>query len=366
MKIHQIGSQKLSSEFPYLILEAGVNHEGHLERAFEMVDAASALGVPMIKFQSYKAASLASKKSPAYWDRKEETTESQFALFQKYDRLGVEDYIELAKHCERRGIEFCTTAFDSHFVEGLAPHLKFFKIASADLTNLPLLRQIGAMRKPVLLSTGASELEEIHRAVAILEDAGTQEIGLLHCVLEYPTQPKHANLLSIKVLQREFPQYTIGWSDHVKVAYGGASVIAAWGMGATIIEKHFTLDKSLPGNDHYHAMDVADVRSLLNQLRYMSQLWGEEEKRCLPCEEEARLQARRSLVASREIPAGAVITADMLIPKRPGTGISPERLDDIVGRTTTRFVPVDEPLTWEHIANKADKAMVQREGCLVS
>ena len=366
MKIRRIGSQELKPSFPYLILEAGVNHEGHLERAFEMVDAASSLGVPMIKFQSYKADSLASRQSPAYWDRKEEATASQYALFQKYDRLGVDDYIQLAQHCERKNVEFCTTAFDQHFVDGLAPYLKVFKVASADLTNLPLLRQIGSMRKPVLLSTGASELEEIHRAVAVLESAGAREIGLLHCVLEYPTRPDHANLLSIKVLQREFPHYTIGWSDHVKVAHGCASVVAAWGLGASVIEKHFTLDKSLPGNDHYHAMDVADVKALMEQLHYMSQLWGEEEKQCLPCELEARLQARRSLVASREIPAGTVITEEMLIPKRPGTGISPERLDDIVGRVTRRKIPFDETLAWEDIESPKVASRAEKEGCLVS
>ena len=367
MKIDRIGSTQLGPSFPYLILEAGVNHEGNLDRALEMVDAAAKVGAPMIKFQSYKADSLASRQSPAYWDQTEESSDSQHALFRKFDGLSVGDYVTLAKRCRERGIEFCTTAFDAAFVDGLAPYLNVFKVASADLTNVPLLRQIGSKGKPVIVSTGASEMSEIRNAVSILEEAGATGIGLLHCVLEYPTQPKNANLLSIKVLQREFPDYTIGWSDHVKVTHGGASVIAAWGLGASIVEKHFTLDKSIPGNDHYHALDVSDAASLIEQLRYMSDLLGSETKTCLACESEARLQARRSLVAAREIECGTFITADMLVPKRPGNGISPERLDDIVGQVALRDIAVDEMIRcdmFEH-ANHAHSLEVVGKGKLV-
>ena len=368
MKISRIGNTTLGANFPYLILEAGVNHEGSLERAFEMVDAAAELGAPMIKFQSYKAESLASRQSPAYWDRSEEKTDSQYALFQKFDKLNVCDYVALAQRCQSQGIEFCSTAFDAEFVDALAPYMSLFKVASADLTNVPLLRQIAEKGKPVVLSTGASELSEIHDAVSILEGGGVEEVALLHCVLEYPTRPENANLLSIKVLQREFPNHTIGWSDHVKVAHGGASVIAAWGLGAEIIEKHFTLDKSLPGNDHYHALDVADVASLMAQLKYMSQLWGTEEKKSLPCESEARVQARRSLVAQHAIEKGTFLTEKMFVPKRPGTGISPDSIDQIVGQVATQQIECDAQLEWEMIApaEEIENALEHRVDCLVA
>ena len=350
MKITQIGETQIDGRFPYLILEAGVNHGGDFQRALEMVDAAADLGVPMIKFQSYKAESLASRHSPAYWDRTEEKTSSQYDLFRKYDGFCGADYIALAERCVERGIEFCSTAFDAFFVDALAPYMKVFKVASADLTNIPLLRQIATKGKPVILSTGASELCEIQQAVGVLESGGVSEIALLHCVLEYPTKPENANLLSIPALKETFPDYTIGWSDHVKTAYAGASVIAAWSLGAELVEKHFTLDKSQPGNDHYHALDPIDVAELRAQLDYYSKLMGCPEKRCLPCENEARLQARRSLVAGETIPVGEVIRADMLVPKRPGTGIAPDCLDELVGQVTTRRIEKDEVLDWEMVA----------------
>lgn len=347
MKIKQIGETRIDGRFPYLILEAGVNHGGDLQRALEMVDVAADLGVPMIKFQSYKAETLASRHSPAYWDRTEEKTSSQYDLFRKYDRFCGADYIALAERCVERGIEFCSTAFDAFFVDALAPYMKVFKVASADLTNIPLLRQIATKEKPVLLSTGASELFEIQQAVSVLESGGVSEIALFHCVLEYPTQPENANLLSIPALKEVFPDYTVGWSDHVKTAYSGSSVVAAWSLGAEIIEKHFTLDKSQPGNDHYHALDPSDVAALQEHLVYFSKLLGLPEKRCLPCENEARLQARRSLVAGEVILAGEVLRAEMLIPKRPGTGIAPDCLDELVGQVTTRRIEKDEVLEWD-------------------
>ena len=191
MKISQIGGIEIARSKPFLILEAGVNHEGSLDTAFEMVDAAAEAGADAIKFQSYKAETLASKNSPAYWDRTKEPTASQYELFKKHDSFGDEEYIKLAQRCKKRGILFCSTPFDSHFVDFLEPLMDFYKIASADITNIPMLRQIAAKKKTVLLSTGASFLEEIEEVVKLIRSEGVEKIALMHCVLEYPAPSEH-------------------------------------------------------------------------------------------------------------------------------------------------------------------------------
>jgi len=324
-----------------------VNHEGSLSKAFEMIDAAAASGAPMIKFQSYKASRLAQKKSPAYWDTREESCRSQYELFRRYDRLEIEDYEAMAARCKQKGILFCTTAFDSDFLEALAPYMPVLKVASADITNLPLLRQVGRQRRPVVLSTGASTVSEIDRAVKTLEDAGAPQVVIMHCILEYPTQPQNANLNSIPYLASVFPDHSLGWSDHLPFAFGGQSLITAWQLGADILEKHFTLDKSKPGNDHYHAMDPQDVALFYRQCSYAEQLLGDHRKQVFSWERESEKQARRSLVATRDLKAGDVLDESMLIPKRPGNGISPVHYDQVLGRTLQRDIPSDHALSWD-------------------
>ncbi len=347
MKIGAIGGVALRRDRPFLIAEAGVNHEGSLPRAIEMVDAAAEAGADMIKFQSYKAARLASRHSPAYWDRSQEPAGSQFELFQRYDALDVEDYRKLKERCDARGILFCTTPFDLHFVDALDPLLCCFKIASADITNLPLLRGVGSKGKPVLLSTGASTLGEVEAAVRVLTGAGAPAVGLLHCVLQYPTEFGNAHLRAIGQLAAVFRDHTIGWSDHVLPEDGCLSLLLAWLEGADVLEKHFTLDKTLPGNDHYHAMDPDDVVAFRRRCERAEALLGRAEKTVLPCETAARRHARRSLVAACAIPRGTRITQDMLSAKRPGHGVSPEHHDLIVGRIAEVDIAEDQLLTWD-------------------
>ena len=347
MKIGAIGGVALHRDRPFLIVEAGVNHEGELSRAIEMVDAAAEAGADMIKFQSYKAASLASRHSPAYWDRSQEPATSQFELFQRYDALDVEDYRKLRERCDARGILFCSTPFDLRFVDALDELLACHKVASADITNLPLLRRIGEKGKPVLLSTGAATLGEAEAAVRELEGAGAPAVGLLHCVLQYPTEPVNAHLRAIGHLAATFPDCTIGWSDHVPPEDGCLSLLLAWLEGAQVLEKHFTLDKTLPGNDHYHAMDPDDVVAFRTRCELAFALRGRAEKTVLPCEEAARSHARRSLVTARAIPRGTRITPEMLIAKRPGHGVSPEHYDLVVGRVAGVDLAEDEVLTWD-------------------
>jgi N-acetylneuraminate synthase len=347
MKIGTIGGVALQPDRPFLIAEAGVNHEGSLARAIELVDAAAEAGADMIKFQSYKAETLASRHSPAYWDQTKEPAESQFALFQRYDGFDVADYRKLHERCKEKGILFCTTPFDLRFVDALDELLCCHKIASADITNVPLLRRVAGKGKPVLLSTGASTLGEAEAAVRILEDHGAPAVVLLHCVLQYPTEFANANLRAIRHLAAVFPDRTIGWSDHVPPEDGCLSLLLAWLEGAKILEKHFTLDKTLPGNDHYHAMDPDDIRSFRHRCTLTHSLLGRAEKAVYPCEEAARTHARRSLVAVRAIPRGTTITEEMLIAKRPGHGISPEHTDLLVGRIVGADVAEDQVLTWD-------------------
>ncbi|MBA2706714.1 MAG: N-acetylneuraminate synthase family protein, partial [Gemmatimonadaceae bacterium] len=198
---------------PYVIAEIGVNHEGSLDLAKRLIELAKEGGADAAKFQTYKAESLASRHSPAYWDLSKEPTTSQFRLFQKYDGFGPEDYRELARHCGEIGIDFVSTPFDRDAVELLAPLMPFFKIASADLTNTPLLRQVAGHGKPVVLSTGASTRAEIGEAVGTLRHAGCRELSLLRCVLNYPTADENANLGMIGALERDYPELVIGYSD---------------------------------------------------------------------------------------------------------------------------------------------------------
>ena len=349
MRIESIGGIEINRSKPFLILEAGVNHEGSINTAFEMIDAAAGAGADMIKFQSYKAETLASRNSPAYWDQNEEPTDSQFSLFKKHDSFGDKEYSRLAERCNEKGIQFCSTPFDSHFVDFLNEYMSIYKVASADITNFPLLRQIASKGKPILLSTGASYLSEVEEAIRECSNAGATHIGLLHCLLEYPSLPEHANLATIAYLQSVFPDMTIGWSDHVPPAHGCMSLMVSWMQGADILEKHYTLDKTLPGNDHYHAMDPDDVREFIQAQQYAWKTIGSFGKTVLPCEEIPRKFARRSLVATQDIPAGTVIESSMLTSKRPGTGISPKHFDLLVGRKIVNDLAEDEILQWTHL-----------------
>ncbi|MFH1843261.1 MAG: N-acetylneuraminate synthase family protein [bacterium] len=350
----RIGETPLGRERPFLIVEAGVNHEGDLARAFEMIDAAADAGADMIKFQSYKAGSLASKFSPAYWDRNAEPAASQFELFRRFDGLDGADYIKLARRCEAQGIMFASTPFDARFVDLLEPLMPVYKVASADLTNRPLLEQVARKRKPVLLSLGASYLGEVEEAIRWLEQGGAPSLALLHCTLEYPTPFDHANLNTIPYLKQVFPDLTVGWSDHVPPDRGCHSLLTAWMLGADILEKHFTLDKSLPGNDHYHAMDPDDVREFLLLQWRVAAMHGVAAKTVSPFEMDARKYARRSLVVARDLPAGALLQRDDLAVKRPGTGIAPRHLELVVGTRLRRPLRRDEVLDWTALLDRSE------------
>lgn len=352
MREIKLASRRVSDDSaPYVIAEIGVNHEGSLDLAMRLIALAKVGGADAAKFQTYKAEMLASRDSPAYWDLKKEPTTSQFRLFQKYDSFGPEEYRALAQRCKQLGIDFVSTPFDEGAVVLLDPLVPFFKIASADLTNTPLLRQVAAHGKPVVLSTGASTMAEVREAVQTLRDAGCTELSLLHCVLNYPTADENANLGMIGVLRGEYPDLVIGYSDHTVPDAEMTSLTAAYLLGARVIEKHFTHDKSLPGNDHYHAMDVDDLtRFMANVGRLKSMIGTASVKSPLETEELSRLNARRSIVLNADVPTGTELTEAMLTYKRPGTGVSPLHWDEIIGRKTARHLERDHVLQWDDLA----------------
>ena len=255
---------------PYVIAEIGVNHECSIVRAKKLIKLAKKGGADAVKFQTYKANTLASKYSPVYWDTKKERTNSQFKLFKKYDRFNYEDYELLFKFCKKIKIDFLSTPFDIDAVKNLKKLVSFFKIASADINNLPLLRSVGKTRKPVLISTGASTITEIKEAVSILKKNGTKSISIMHCILNYPTKNINANLGMIKSLKKIFKKQVIGYSDHTVPDNHMSSLIFAYTLGAEIFEKHFTDNKRLKGNDHYHSMDYKDLKIFILKPKKLS------------------------------------------------------------------------------------------------
>lgn len=334
---------------PYVIAEIGVNHGGEFGLAMKLIDLAKQGGADAAKFQSYKAARIASKHSPAYWDVAKESTRSQYELFKKYDKFGAAEYEALARHCDEVGIDFLSTPFDADAVDFLEPMVPFYKIASADITNVPLLRQVAGKGKPVVLSTGASTLGEIDMAVATLTEAGCADLVLMQCILNYPCPNENAHLNMIDGLKRAYPQRLIGYSDHTLPDERMLILSAAWLKGAVVLEKHFTHDKTLPGNDHYHAMDVHDLKRFQENVALLSAVLGDSHKHPLPDEAPAREHARRSIVVERHIKSGQVITAGDITYKRPGHGVSPLFWDQVVGRVTTRELEEDHVLLWKDI-----------------
>lgn len=324
-----------------LIAEIGVNYYDiaekekirPIEAAKLMIDKAKESGVHAVKFQSYKADKLACKHSPAYWDISEEPETTQYALFKKFDAFGENEYRELASYCKESNIEFLSTAFDVQAVDYLNDIVNIFKISSSDLNNLPFIEYQAKKKKPIILSVGASNKNEIDRAVAVIRKYNDKPLVLMHCVLEYPTPYEHANLNKIITLSKQYPDLIIGYSDHTRPDENYEVLQTAYNLGAQIIEKHFTLDKKLKGNDHYHAMDEIDAKKIIEKISFIDKARGTYELKCLDSEMVARKNARRSLVSAADIKAGDIITPSMLTYKRPGTGITVDNYEAIVGKT---------------------------------
>lgn len=332
---------------PYIIAEAGVNHEGSMKLAKRLVKEAKEGGADAIKFQSYKAETLASKNSPAYWDTTKEPTQSQYELFKKHDSFWKEEMQELKNYCDEIDIEFLSTPFDVESASFLNEMMDVFKISSSDITNKPFIEYMCSFGKPILLSTGASNLEEVKEAVGWI-NAFNLPLSLMHCVLNYPTPDENANLGMIAGLKKEFPDNIIGYSDHTLPKEMKVCEMATI-LGAVIIEKHFTHDKSLPGNDHYHAMDKEDLNKFKASLETTFKILGSFKIESLADEEKSRLNARRSLVAAKDIQKGKIIDKSDLTFKRPAHGISPKYIDEVVGKAAKVDIMEDDIIRQELI-----------------
>lgn len=330
---------------PYIIAEAGVNHEGSMELAKRLCDEAKEGGADAIKFQTYKADTIASKDSPAYWDTTKEPTLSQHELFTKHDKFWKAEMQELKNYCDEIGIEFLSTPFDIESATFLNEMMDVFKISSSDITNKPFIEFMCNFGKPIILSTGASSLSEIAEAVSWIEAKGNT-LALLHCVLNYPTPDKNANLGMIMDLKTRFPDKIIGYSDHTLPNDMKVCEIATL-LGSIIIEKHFTHDKKLPGNDHYHAMDKEDLKLFRTNLERTFEILGSFKIEALEDEASARANARRSLVALKDIPKGKMIEKEDLTFKRPAHGVSPKFIDEIVGKTALVDIKDDDVIKWD-------------------
>ena len=342
----------------YIIAEIGVNHFDiarkenipPIDAAKLMIKNAKESGAHAVKFQTYKTGKIVSKNSPAYWDTTKETSKTQYDLFLKFDHFNKKDYVELSKYSKDIGVDFMSTPFDLDAVDFLNEIQDVFKVASADITNYPLLKKISKIGKPMIISTGASTIREIHKSLEIIREINPNvEVILLHCVLSYPTKNEDANLKRISFLQKEFSNIQIGYSDHTLPSSGMAIVTAAYALGAKIIEKHFTLDKSLQGNDHYHAMDCNDLKQFRDNIEILNLGFSKFNKNYLPCEETSRKQARRSLVLNKDLKKRDKIRESDIICKRPGTGIETKKLYDIIGKVINKDLQEDHILTWEDI-----------------
>lgn len=325
-----------------IIAEAGVNHNGDLELAKQLIDVAAGAGADLVKFQTFNANRLATRgaKKADYQVQTTDSKESQHEMLRRLE-LTAKMHEELIAHCAARKIGFFSTGFDIESVDLLVSlGQDHFKIPSGEITNLPYLRHIGRLGKAIILSTGMATLGEIEAAIDVLEQAGTPRanITVLHCTTEYPTPMAEVNLRAMQSIHAAF-DVAVGYSDHTS---GIEVAIAAVALGASIIEKHFTLDRNLPGPDHKASLEPEELKALVAAIRNIEVALGDGIKRLTPSEARNKLVARKSLVASQAISAGEIFTAENLIAKRPGTGISPMRWDEVIGKTSHRNFAIDE------------------------
>lgn len=332
----KIGKECIDLQFDhFFIAEIGVNHGGSVEEAKRLILSAKRAGADAVKFQSYKAEKLVHSSARSYWDTNLEKSTSQLELFKKYDRLDASDYIELSKFSRDHGIYFSSTPFDLEAVDYLEKIVDFYKIASADITNFPLIEKIASKRKTVILSTGASNIREIEQAVNLINEKsnGESQIVILHCILNYPTQDENCALNMIMGIHRKFQGYLIGLSDHSMPSDKISAISIAYAMGARIFEKHFTLNRNLKGNDHYHSYDeILLSRELVTLRNIQLKLGKHTDKMPLESEFPAIQNARRSIYVSRDLKFGEIINESDLICKRPGYGISPINYRSILNR----------------------------------
>ena len=329
----------------YIIAEAGVNHNGNLELALQLVDAASAAGADAVKFQTFKADALVTKTTSKaeYQTTNTGKSESQHSMLSKLE-LSAADHDILIEHCQKKNITFLSTGFDSDSLKLLQSlDLPSYKIPSGEITNLPLLRQLASFGKPLIVSTGMATLDEIGETLNALQIAGVQrkDITLLHCTTQYPTPMENVNLRAMLSMGEQFNGVEIGYSDHT---LGIEVPIAAVALGATVIEKHFTLDRTMPGPDHAASLEPAELKAMVTAIHNIQQALGDGHKQPSAAELATRKVARKTIVAAQTIQVGETLTENNLTVKRAEGGISPMLWDSVVGTTATQSYTEDQPI----------------------
>ncbi|MBU5310755.1 N-acetylneuraminate synthase [Tissierella carlieri] len=324
----------------FIIAEAGVNHNGSIDLAKKLIDKASEAGADAVKFQSFKAEKLVTKNAQKaqYQEVTTGNEENQFEMIKRLE-LDYEKHEELINYCKSRGIMFLSSPFDLESIDLLNNlGLEIFKIPSGEITNLPYLRKIGSLNKKVILSTGMSILGDIEKALKILKTSGTTDITVLHCNTEYPTPVGDVNLNAMNTIKEAF-KVEVGYSDHT---LGIEVPIAAVALGATAIEKHFTLDKTMEGPDHRASLEPNELREMVRCIRNIEMALGDGLKKLTESEAKNINIVRKSIVAGRNIKKGEVFTIENLEIKRPGNGISPMRWDEVIGKLAIRDYEEDE------------------------
>ena len=323
----------------YIIAEAGVNHNGDINLAYKLIDAAKFANADCVKFQTWITENDIIKNcEKAEYQKQTNDKETQFDLIKKLE-LSFDDFKKLKKYCDRIGITFVSTPFDLDSLNFLNTlDLPFWKISSSEVQNYPLLKAIGKTKKNVIMSTGMCNENDIHSAIEVLKTFGTKKIKLLHCNTEYPTPYNDVNLKTIQTLKDKF-HVEVGYSDHT---LGIEIPIAAVAMGAQIIEKHFTLDKNMEGPDHKASLEPNELKQMVQSIRNIEKAIGDGHKRITPSEKRNLITARKSIVAKTNIKKGETFTEENLTTKRPGNGISPMRWDEIIGTVAVKDFKEDE------------------------
>lgn len=327
----------------FIIAEAGVNHNGSLEMAFQLIDVAVAAGADAVKFQTFKAEKVIAVNAPKASYQKETTgsDKSQLEMVKKLE-LDEAAHTMLHQHCQHKGIQFLSTPFDLESIDLLERlGLEIFKIPSGEITNLPYLRKLGALKKRLILSTGMANLGEIEAALDVLTESGTPlgNITVLHCNTEYPTPFEDVNLRAMLTIQNAFPGIAVGYSDHT---IGIDVPIAAVALGAAVLEKHFTLDRNLPGPDHKASLEPDELKAMVQAIRNIEKALGTGIKKPSPSELKNKPIARKSIVAAFPIKKGETFTDMNITVKRPGIGITPMCWDEILGQVAQKDYEKDE------------------------
>lgn len=330
----------------FIIAEAGVNHNGRLDLAYQLIDVAKDAGVDAVKFQTFKAENVVSRLADKaeYQKKTTDSDKSQLEMIKKLE-ISFEDFVKLKKYCDKKGIMFLSTPFDNQSIDFLYDLVDIYKIPSGEIINYPYLKHIAVKNKPIIMSTGMANLGEVEEAINTIREVNSKaKISLLHCTTNYPTPYEEVNLKAMQTLAAAF-KLPVGYSDHT---LGIEVPVAAVAMGAKIIEKHFTLDKKLPGPDHKASLEPDELKKMIKAIRNIEMTLSDGIKKPNKSEAEIMKVARRSLITTRDIRAGEIIKESDIAIKRPGTGIMPKFKEIIIGMKLVNDIRQDEPFRWEN------------------